>query len=65
MQDSAASNPICLLQANAHGIGCLRRVEDFALAQSFGLLCLGVTAPLIPVSGVMGGVNENSRRYSS
>jgi hypothetical protein len=28
MQDSAASNPICLLQANAHGIGCLHRVED-------------------------------------
>ena len=45
MQDSAASNPICLLQANAHGMGGLRRVEEFALAQSFGLLCLGVTAP--------------------
>ena len=52
MQDSAASHPIGLLQANAHGIGCLRRVEDFALAQSFGLLCLGVTAPLYSIGRI-------------
>ena len=41
MQDSAASHPISLLQANANGIGCLRRCVKLRWRSHSVSLCPG------------------------
>jgi hypothetical protein len=48
---SAASNPIHLLQADLFGIGVCVGCEDLRWRQSFGLLCLGVTAAFLSNDG--------------
>jgi hypothetical protein len=49
MQDSAASHPICFLQANAHGIGVCVGCEDLRW-RSHSVSLPWMAAPFFPMT---------------